>query len=100
LNKLGIQNRCYAGLCQVGTCYEQTIGTATHAYCQCSPGYRGLTCNQRPYWFMFIYLFEYFYWIGYFTCTAQGLLPDTAQCAIGRYFYCSQIGAGKCLIKI
>ncbi|CAF1169693.1 unnamed protein product [Rotaria sordida] len=69
----GIQNRCYAGLCQAGTCYEQVIGASTYAYCQCTPGYRGITCNQR-----------------YFTCTQQGIFPDTAQCAIGRYFYCPQ----------
>lgn len=47
--KLGIQNRCYAGLCQAGTCYEQTIGITTYAYCQCTPGYLGIQCNQCLY---------------------------------------------------
>ncbi|CAF1046582.1 unnamed protein product [Rotaria sp. Silwood1] len=69
----GIRNRCYAGLCQSGTCYEQETGATTYAYCQCTPGWRGITCNQN-----------------YFTCTRQGVFPDTAQCAIGRYFYCPQ----------
>ncbi len=48
-NHLGIQNRCYAGLCQVGTCYEQTNGISTYAYCQCASGYQGITCNQCLY---------------------------------------------------
>ena len=46
LNKLGIANRCYTGLCQAGTCFEQTVGATTYAHCQCTPGYRGITCNQ------------------------------------------------------
>ncbi|CAF2997008.1 unnamed protein product [Rotaria sp. Silwood2] len=69
----GIQNRCYPGLCQAGICYEQAIGSSNYAYCQCTPGWTGITCNQC-----------------YFTCTQQGIFPDTAQCAIGRYFYCPQ----------
>ncbi|CAF3306559.1 unnamed protein product [Rotaria socialis] len=69
----GILGRCSPGLCQVGTCVEQTIGSSTHAYCQCAPGYRGITCNQC-----------------YFTCPRQGVFPDTSQCSIGRYFYCAQ----------
>ncbi|UJR13808.1 hypothetical protein I4U23_000819 [Adineta vaga] len=69
----GMATRCYAGLCQSGTCYEQTIGASTYAYCHCTPGYRGVNCNQC-----------------YFTCTRQGVFPDTAQCGIGRYFYCPQ----------
>lgn len=46
VSSLGIANRCYSGLCQVGTCYEQTIGATIYAYCQCTPGYRGIQCNQ------------------------------------------------------
>jgi len=38
--------------------------------------------------------------IDYFTCPAQGVYADAAQCATGRYFYCQQINAGKCLKKI
>jgi hypothetical protein len=45
----GIQTRCVTGLCQFGTCYEQTIGASTYAYCQCTPGYYGTTCNQCLY---------------------------------------------------
>ncbi|CAF1071285.1 unnamed protein product [Adineta steineri] len=69
----GITNRCYAGLCQTGTCYEQTVGITTYAFCRCQPGCRGIQCNQC-----------------YFTCPNQGAFSDTAQCGIGRYFYCSQ----------
>lgn len=38
--------RCAPGVCQAGTCVEQTIGASTHAYCQCIPGYRGINCNE------------------------------------------------------
>lgn len=37
--------------------------------------------------------------IGYFTCQRQGVFPDTAHCAIGRYFYCPQVYASKPLKK-
>ncbi len=57
--KLGIQTRCAAGVCQFGTCYEQTIGISTYAYCQCTPGYTGTTCNQCLYSFTFIDLISY-----------------------------------------
>jgi hypothetical protein len=33
--------------------------------------------------------------LGYFTCTAAGVFPDTANCAIGQYFYCPQASGGK-----
>ena len=33
--------------------------------------------------------------IGYFTCTSQGIFPDTAQCGIGKYFYCQQATGGR-----
>jgi hypothetical protein len=52
--KLGIQTRCSTGLCQVGTCYEQAVGASIRAYCQCMPGYAGVTCNQRIYSLMII----------------------------------------------
>jgi len=32
---------------------------------------------------------------GYFTCTNAGVFPDTANCALGRYFYCPQASGGK-----
>lgn len=38
--------------------------------------------------------------LGYFTCQRAGVFPDTAQCAIGRYFYCGQAGIGKCLKSV
>ncbi len=44
--------------------------------------------------FIWFYL-SLFFWIGYFTCTAPGLFPDTAYCGIGKYFYCPQAGGGK-----
>jgi hypothetical protein len=34
--------------------------------------------------------------IVYFTCTAAGIFPDTAQCGIEKYFYCQQASGGKC----
>jgi len=33
--------------------------------------------------------------LGYFTCTQAGIFPDTANCAVGRYFYCPQANSGK-----
>ena len=33
--------------------------------------------------------------LGYFTCSAVGVFPDTANCAIGRYYYCSQATGGE-----
>lgn len=36
-----------------------------------------------------------YFLLGYFTCPTSGLFPDTAQCSIGRYFYCQQAGAGS-----
>ncbi len=53
--KLGLQARCAAGLCQAGTCYEQTVGASIRAYCQCMAGYTGATCNQRIYSLMIIH---------------------------------------------
>ncbi|CAF3420099.1 unnamed protein product [Rotaria socialis] len=70
----GTVGRCVLGLCQYGTCVENTIGTAVHAYCHCNPGWTGMKCNQS-----------------YFTCTQAGVFPDTAYCATGRYFYCPQV---------
>ncbi len=49
--------------------------------------------------FISIY-FNIYSLIGYFTCTQPGAFPDTAQCAIGRYFYCSQAFGGKFLKEI
>jgi len=50
----GIVGRCYQGLCLAGSCYEQTIGASTYAYCQCTPGYTGITCNQCSYSILFV----------------------------------------------
>lgn len=52
ISSLAVQNRCNAGVCLAGTCYEQTIGASTYAYCQCTPGYRGVNCNQCLYLFI------------------------------------------------
>ncbi|CAF0728861.1 unnamed protein product [Adineta ricciae] len=71
----GISARCATGVCQAGTCVEQTIGASLFAYCHCNPGWTGQTCNQC-----------------YFTCTQAGVFPDTAYCSIGRYFYCPTAG--------
>jgi hypothetical protein len=54
---------------------------------------------------MFVLIYDYLYdlifvSIDYFACPGQGAFPDTAQCAIGRYFYCSQASAGKYLKEI
>jgi hypothetical protein len=49
---LGIAARCATGVCQVGTCVEQTIGTSIYAYCYCTPGWTGVTCNQCSYLFI------------------------------------------------
>ncbi len=94
-----IQTRCSTGLCQAGTCYEQAVGASIRAYCQCMPGYAGVTCNQRIYSLMIIdFIFRSFS-IGYFTCPSAGVFPDASQCAIGRFFYCQQALAGKCFTE-
>jgi hypothetical protein len=53
-----------------------------------------------------MFVFIYVYWfdlisssIAYFTCTATGVFPDTAQCGIEKYFYCQQGVGGKCWKK-
>ena len=69
----GTSGRCASVVCQSGTCFENTIGASTYAYCQCNPGWTGARCEQC-----------------YFTCSAVGVFPDTAFCAVGRYFYCPQ----------
>ncbi|CAF0995113.1 unnamed protein product [Adineta steineri] len=71
----GIATRCATGLCQSGTCVEQSVGTSLFAYCHCNPGWSGPTCS-----------------LNYFTCTTAGVFPDTAYCATGRYFYCAAAG--------
>ena len=42
------------------------------------------------------HLVDAFLWLGYFTCPRAGVFPDTAQCTVGKYFYCTQPGVGKC----
>ncbi|CAF2338444.1 unnamed protein product [Rotaria sp. Silwood2] len=74
----GTPTRCAAGVCQNGACIEQTLGSTVYAYCYCNPGWTGMRCDQY-----------------YFTCTQIGVFPDTAFCAIGRYFYCPQASGGK-----
>jgi hypothetical protein len=51
---------------------------------------------------MFVFIYQKFlikklfllYWLGYFTCSRTGAFPDTANCALGRYFYCAQATGG------
>ena len=94
----GTSGRCSSGLCQSGTCFERAIGSTVYAYCQCSPGYTGISCSQcrssySPRISTSIVLF--FFSLGYFTCSAVGVFPDTANCAIGRYYYCRQATGGE-----
>ncbi len=92
---LGTPARCANGVCQAGTCFEQTIGSTIFAYCNCNPGWAGRSCELCLYLLIIYFEFKIIFLLGYFTCTQAGVFPDTANCRIGRYFYCPQASGGK-----
>jgi hypothetical protein len=85
-----------SGLCMNNApCKENFIGSTRHAYCHCLPGYIGIQCENRMYFFtVFVYRIVLFF-IEYFKCISNGKFMDSFMHDQGKYFECTQLNECK-----